>query len=101
MTPWLVREGSGDAPTTAIVRAARRISSGVLTARDYPQPPGGRRACTDREVADERRGACNRLLRALGFACRRAVRSRRLRSCRARRPGRRNAGRPEDLLAAP
>ena len=28
MTPWLERGGSGDAPTTAIVRASRRISTG-------------------------------------------------------------------------
>lgn len=38
MTPWLVRDGLGDAPTIAIVCASRRISSGALTPRDYPQP---------------------------------------------------------------
>src|SRR4051812_7882308 len=31
MTPWLGRVGSGEAPTTAIVRASRRICSGLLT----------------------------------------------------------------------
>jgi predicted amidohydrolase len=31
MTPWLARAGSGDAPTTAIVRASRRICSGLRT----------------------------------------------------------------------
>src|SRR5256885_17253706 len=101
MTRWLVRDGSCDAPTTAIVRAVPRISSGVLTLRDYPQPPGGRRACTDREVARERRRACNRLLQALGIARGRAVCPRRVRSCRAGRMRRWDAGRVEDLLAAP
>ena len=31
MTPWLGRAGSGEAPTTAIVLASRRICSGLLT----------------------------------------------------------------------
>src|SRR6267378_564471 len=100
MTPWLVRDGLGDAPTTAIVRAVRRISSGVLTLRDYPPPPSERRAGTDREVAHERLRACNRLLRALGLARRRGVRSRRLRPRRARRAGRRDLCGLKGLLAA-
>ena len=33
MTPWLDRCGSGDAPTTAIVRASRRISTGSRPTR--------------------------------------------------------------------
>jgi streptomycin 6-kinase len=36
MTPWLGRRGSGDAPTSAIVFASRRISTGDLTPPSVP-----------------------------------------------------------------
>src|SRR5918996_1143734 len=36
MTPWLGRHAFGEAPTSAIVRASARISSGPLTPPGYP-----------------------------------------------------------------
>src|SRR5215207_3449409 len=37
MTPWLGRAGSGEAPTSAIVFASRRICSGDRTGQGYPR----------------------------------------------------------------
>src|ERR687888_1415229 len=62
MTPWLGRSGRGDAPTTAIVLASRRISAGVRTSVDLPQPAAGE--CGRHEHArDERAGRDHRARR--------------------------------------
>src|SRR5436853_3999157 len=59
MTPWLGRSGRGEAPTTAIVRTSRRISAGVRTSVDLPEP-----ATRERErhehARDERPGGDHR-----------------------------------------